>query len=61
MTSSLPKENSRAADRSCEIELALSLVRKALENLKFGNVTIVVQDGRILQVDRHEKTRLTGV
>jgi hypothetical protein len=33
-------------------------VRHALENLQFGTVTIVVQNGRVVQIERHEKTRL---
>jgi hypothetical protein len=34
-------------------------IRHALENLQFGTVTIVVQNGRVVQIERHEKTRLT--
>jgi hypothetical protein len=34
------------------------LVREALTSIRFGTVTLVVQDGRVIQVDRNEKIRL---
>jgi hypothetical protein len=36
-------------------------VRKALEDLRFGSVEIVVQDGRVVQVERREKVRFDKV
>jgi hypothetical protein len=33
-------------------------VRASLRNLKYGSVTIIVQDGVIIQIDRMEKWRL---
>ncbi len=33
-------------------------LRDALRNLQYGTVTLVVQDGRIIQIDRSEKFRL---
>jgi hypothetical protein len=33
-------------------------VREALRGMQFGTVTLVVQDGRVIQVDRTEKRRL---
>ena len=33
-------------------------VRASLRNLKYGSVTIIVQDGVIIQIDRTEKRRL---
>jgi len=38
--------------------LALSKVREALDGLRFGTVTVVVQDGVVVQVERTEKVRL---
>ena len=58
MTSNLSNERRRAADRSNDIESVLKLVRKALEGLEFGNVKIVVQNGRPIQIEREEKTRV---
>jgi hypothetical protein len=34
-------------------------IEEALRGLKFGTVTIVVQDGVIVQVERTERTRFT--
>jgi hypothetical protein len=38
--------------------LALSKVRDALNGLRFGTVTVIVQDGVVVQVERTEKVRL---
>jgi hypothetical protein len=34
------------------------LVREALTSIRFGTVTLVVQDGRVIQVDKNEKIRI---
>jgi hypothetical protein len=34
------------------------VIREALVSIKFGTVTLVVQDGRVIQVDKSEKIRL---
>lgn len=39
-------------------EIALQEIRKALSGLQFGTVTIVVQDGIVVQVERTSKNRL---
>jgi len=39
-----------------EVERAL---HDALRSIRFGTVTLVVQDGRIIQIERNEKFRLT--
>lgn len=39
-------------------EIVLEEVRKALQGLMFGTVTIVVQDGIVIQIDRTSKQRL---
>jgi hypothetical protein len=36
----------------------LEEVRDALQGLRFGQVTIVVQDGVVVQIDRIERKRL---
>jgi len=38
-----------------EVERAL---REALRSIRFGTVTLVVQDGRVIQIERNEKFRL---
>jgi len=37
------------------------LVREALESIRFGTVSLVVQDGRVIQVDKSEKIRINRV
>ena len=44
-----------AGERAAE---ALRRVEGALRGLRFGTITLVVQDGVIVQVDRMEKIRL---
>ena len=39
-------------------ELALSHIRRALIGLRYGEVTVTVQDGVLVQIERKEKTRL---
>lgn len=34
------------------------IVRDSLTSVRFGTVTLVVQDGRVIQVDRNEKIRI---
>lgn len=36
----------------------LAQIRQALEGLRFGSVTIVVHDGKVMQIERSEKVRL---
>ena len=33
-------------------------VRQALAQLEFGTVTLVIQNGRVVQIERNEKRRL---
>lgn len=35
-------------------------IREALVSIRYGTVTLVVQDGRVIQLDKSEKTRLAG-
>jgi len=34
-------------------------LRDALRTIRFGTVTLVVQDGKIIQIERNEKFRLS--
>ena len=34
------------------------IIRKLVNNIKYGSVTLVIQDGKIIQVDTQEKIRL---
>ena len=33
-------------------------VREALRTIRFGTVTLIVQDGLVIQIDKNEKIRL---
>lgn len=35
-------------------------VRDALHAIRYGTVTLVIQDGRVIQIDKNEKIRLTS-
>lgn len=35
------------------------LVRETLASIRFGTLTLVVQDGLVIQVDKNEKIRLS--
>ncbi len=37
---------------------SLDLVEQALRGLRYGQITLLVQDGVIVQIDRTEKQRL---
>ncbi len=37
---------------------ALALVKEAIKGLRFGVVSVIVQDGLVIQVERNEKFRL---
>ena len=43
-----------------EMEQAVEAIRKALSNLKFGSIEITVHDGKIVQIERKEKVRLSA-
>ena len=48
--------NSYSADHwNRELE---RLVRDALQSIRFGTVSLVVQDGRVIQVEKNEKIRI---
>lgn len=40
------------------LEESISSVREALTGLKFGNVSLTVHEGRVVQIDVTEKKRL---
>ena len=51
-------ELSLPGDAQRLLEESLSSVREALSGLKFGNVSLTVPEGRVVQIDVTEKTRL---
>ena len=36
----------------------LDTLRKLLNDMKYGSITLVVQDGKIVQIDKMEKHRI---
>lgn len=38
----------------------LEKIREFIEDVRFGSVTVIVQDGRIIQIERNEKLRLNS-
>ena len=40
-----------------DLDAAINEIRKALSGLQFGTVSIAVQDGVVVQIDRTEKRR----
>lgn len=53
-------KSSAAPERDDHQTSALALVRQALEKLKFGAVHLTVHEGRLVQIEVTEKTRLTA-
>lgn len=41
-----------------DVEQTLAHVRDALRGLQYGEISIVVQDGVVIQIERLERTRL---
>jgi hypothetical protein len=35
-------------------------IREALASIRYGTITLVIQDSRVIQLDKSEKIRLTG-
>ena len=36
----------------------LSQIKTYIESIKYGSVNIIIQDGKIIQIDKNEKIRL---
>lgn len=35
-------------------------IKEFIEDVHFGSVTVIVQDGKIIQIEKHEKLRLNS-
>ncbi|HEX3727045.1 MAG TPA: YezD family protein, partial [Pirellulales bacterium] len=53
-STSLPLTNSRDPR---QLETAIEHIRRALVGLQFGEVSVIVQDGVVVQVERIERKR----
>ena len=60
MSSSPSPDPAQPTDSTTGIlpESAATSILKAVEGLRYGQVTVIVQDGRVLQIDRTERFRL---
>lgn len=47
------KENGNKVD-----EALLNRIRELVEQIQFGSVTLVIHDGRVVQIDQQQKIRL---
>ena len=52
----MSRETSHNKDEN--LEEALKTVRKLIGEIQYGSVTLVIQDGVVVQVERQEKIRL---
>jgi hypothetical protein len=50
--------NATSRDRGDTVDDSLNQIRDSLRGLRFGSVSIIVQDGVVIQIDRTEKRRL---
>lgn len=39
-------------------EETLQIIKEFIEDIRFGSVTIIVQDGKVIQLEKQEKRRL---
>ena len=53
MQTAIAAEQSEHWSRELELK-----IREALKTIRYGTVTLVIQDGRVIQIDRNEKIRL---
>jgi hypothetical protein len=58
-TQPLPNlETSVASRRALELDEALGHVRDALRGLEYGEISVIVQDGVVIQIERTERKRI---
>lgn len=39
-------------------EDALAKIGQFIDNIRFGSITVVIHDGKVVQIEKHEKVRL---
>ena len=47
--------------REARSERAIEQIRVALAGLRYGQISVIVQDGVVIQIDRTERTRLDRI
>lgn len=53
-----PPQSADAQTSAHHIEESLASVREALTGLRYGNVSLTIHEGRVVQIDVTEKRRL---
>ncbi|WP_395397380.1 YezD family protein [Novosphingobium sp. BL-8A] len=56
MTANSP-QTGNASQTERQLEENIATVREALKNLRYGNISLTVHDGRVVQIDVTEKKR----
>lgn len=44
--------------KSDNIDVSLTKVKEMIKDIRYGNVILIIQDGKIIQIDKTEKVRL---
>lgn len=44
--------------KSNSIDISLTKVKELVKDIRFGNIILIIQDGKIIQIDKTEKIRL---
>ena len=55
-----PADVTPSSRRDAALEEALEQIRCALQGLQFGEVSVIVQDGVVVQLERRERRRVRG-
>jgi hypothetical protein len=53
------KPTQRPNAPSAPADLPIAAIQEAVESIRFGVVQLIIQDGRVVQIDKTEKIRLT--
>ncbi|PTM58069.1 uncharacterized protein DUF2292 [Desmospora activa DSM 45169] len=43
---------------SVDFKVVSNHIEKMLETMKYGSITLVVQDGKVIQLEKNEKVRI---
>ena len=54
----LPQKEKKMATLKEVSENQLAQIKDYIESIKYGSVNIIIQDGKIIQIDKSEKIRL---
>ena len=52
------KENRAHPEKQAITELQLQQIRQLAETIRYGSITLVFQDGVLIQIDKNEKIRI---